>query len=167
MINMQGKRLLKLKYGLDFGYTNDPTALVFVMVDEENREIYICDEFYQRKQSARDISKMLRYKGIDKEEIVCDHEPRTIDDLKYLGIVGARPAKKGKDSINAGINKLQSYRMLVHPRCENFIVELNNYVWQKDKITNRLLNKPIDEFNHLLDALRYATEDIYAPSYRF
>ena len=57
--------------------------------------------------------------------------------------------------------------MLVHPRCENFIVELNNYVWQKDKITNRLLNKPIDEFNHLLDALRYATEDIYAPSYRF
>ena len=66
-----------------------------------------------------------------------------------------------------GISRLKDYKLIVHPKCENLIIELNNYAWKKDKDTEKLLNEPIDEFNHLMDALRYATEGVRVRSFRF
>ena len=76
-------------------------------------------------------------------------------------------AEKGKGSVKQGIGRLKDYKLIVHPSCENTIIEWNNYVWKKDKDTDRLLNDPIDEFNHLMDALRYATEGIRVRTFRF
>ena len=72
---------------------------------------------------------------------------------------GIRPARKGPDSIRAGIDFLQDYEIIVHPRCVNFLTEINAYMWDTDKYDNRL-NKPQDYMNHLMDAMRYAVEDI-------
>ena len=114
------------------------------------------------------LAEMLHYKGYQKEIIRCDSaEPKSIDELKYYGINGARAALKGKDSIRQGISRLKDYKLIVHPKCENLIIELNNYAWKKDKDTEKLLNEPIDEFNHLMDALRYATEGVRVRSFRF
>ena len=67
-------------------------------------------------------------------------------------------AKKGKDSVLNGIQFIQDFEIIIHPRCVNFITEISNYTWDKDKFDNKL-NRPIDDFNHLMDAMRYAVED--------
>ena len=111
---------------------------------------------------------MLKYKGYDKEVIRCDHsEPKSIDELKYFGIRNAIKAEKGKGSVKQGIGRLKDYKLIINTTCENTIIELNNYVWKKDKNTNKLTNEPIDEYNHLMDALRYATEGIRVRTFRF
>ena len=111
---------------------------------------------------------MIRYKGYNKEVIRCDSaEPKSIDELKYYGINRAVASLKGKDSIREGISRLQDYKIIVHSRCQNAIIEFNNYVWKKDKNTDKLLNEPIDEYNHLMDALRYATEGVRVRTFRF
>lgn len=167
-ININGKSSLKMRFGLDFGYSNDVAALVSCIVDEENRRIWIFDEFYKVGQTNMMLANMIRYKGYSKEVIRCDSaEPKSIDELKYFGIRRAVAAQKGKDSIRQGIGRLQDYKLIVHPSCENTIIELNNYVWKKDKDTEKLLNEPIDEFNHLMDALRYATEGVRVRTFRF
>lgn len=167
-ININGKSSLKMRFGLDFGYSNDVAALVSCIVDEENRRIWIFDEFYRVGQTNMMLADMIRYKGYSKEIIRCDSaEPKSIDELKYFGIRRAVAAQKGKDSIRQGIGRLQDYKLIVHPSCENTIIELNNYVWKKDKDTEKLLNEPIDEFNHLMDALRYATEGVRVRTFRF
>lgn len=167
-ININGKSSLKMRFGLDFGYSNDVAALISCIVDEENRRIWIFDEFYRVGQTNMMLADMIRYKGYSKEIIRCDSaEPKSIDELKYFGIRRAVAAQKGKDSIRQGIGRLQDYKLIVHPSCENTIIELNNYVWKKDKDTEKLLNEPIDEFNHLMDALRYATEGVRVRTFRF
>ena len=167
-INVNGKTKLKLRFGLDFGYTNDVAALLACIVDEENMRIWIFDEFYRVGQTNLMLANMIRYKGYSKEVIRCDlAEPKSIDELKYYGITRATSALKGKDSIRQGIGRLKDYKIIVHPSCENCIIELNNYVWKKDKETEKLLNEPIDEYNHLMDALRYATEGIRVRTFRF
>lgn len=167
-VNINGKTPLKLRFGLDFGYTNDVAALVSCIVDEERMVIYIFDEFYKVGQTNKMLADVIRYKGYSKEVIRCDAaEPKSIDELKYFGILKAMAATKGKDSIRQGISRLKDYKIIVHPSCENTIIELNNYVWKKDKDTEKLLNEPIDEYNHLMDALRYATEGIRVRTFRF
>lgn len=167
-VNINGKTPLKLRFGLDFGYTNDVAALVSCIVDEERMVIYIFDEFYKVGQTNKMLADVIRYKGYSKEVIRCDAaEPKSIDELKYFGILKAMAAAKGKDSIRQGISRLKDYKIIVHPSCENTIIELNNYVWKKDKDTEKLLNEPIDEYNHLMDALRYATEGIRVRTFRF
>jgi phage terminase large subunit len=76
-----------------------------------------------------------------------------------LGLSHIRPARKGKDSVNNGIDYFQDFQIIVHPRCVNFITEIGNYSWDKDTKTGKTLNKPIDDFNHLMDAMRYAGEE--------
>ena len=94
-----------------------------------------------------------------KEMIIADSsEPKSIDDIQRNGIYRILPAKKGKDSILNGIQFIQDFKIYVHPKCENTIVELSNYVWSNKEGVN--INKPIDEYNHLMDALRYALEPI-------
>lgn len=141
-------------FGLDFGYTNDPTAFWAGMVDEKSKKIWVFDEMYERGMSNERITEM----GYAKEVITADSaEPKSIDRLRMLGLRRVRAAQKGKDSILNGIDRIQDYELIVHPRCKNFLVEIYNYTWAKDKF-GRAINKPIDDFNHLMDAMRYALE---------
>ena len=150
---------VKSAFGLDFGYTNDPTALFCGLIDVANRTIYVFDEIYQNAMKNREIAKEIIRKGYGKEKITADsQEPKSIDELYDLGLKGIRNSRKGKDSINNGIQYIQDYKIIIHPRCVNFITEISNYMWDKDKFDN-MVNKPVDDFNHLMDAMRYALED--------
>ena len=84
-----------------------------------------------------------------------------------MGLPRIRKSKKGKNSVIAGIQKLQDYKIYVHPHCMNTQIELNNYVWDKDKETGKTLNEPIDEYNHIMDAMRYATEGLNGRTFSF
>lgn len=150
---------VKSAFGLDFGYTNDPTALFCGLVDETNMKIYVFDEIYKKALTNKMIYEEIFKKGYAKERIRADSaEPKSIDELWEYGLQNIRKARKGKDSINNGIQFIQDFEIIIHPRCVNFITEISNYTWDKDKFDN-MVNKPIDDFNHLLDAMRYAMED--------
>lgn len=147
-------------FGLDFGYTNDPTAFWAGMVDEKSKKIWVFDEMYERGMSNERIAERITEMGYAKEVITADSaEPKSIDRLRTLGLRRVRAAQKGKDSILNGIDRIQDYEIIVHPRCKNFLVEIYNYTWAKDKF-GRTINKPIDDFNHLMDAMRYALESL-------
>lgn len=149
---------LKSVFGLDFGYTNDPSAFVVGFLDLERKKLYVYDEFYEKALSNKKIADLITDMGYRKEKIVADSaEPKSIDELKGLGLRRIEGAKKGKDSVNNGIQFIQNFEIIIHPRCINFITEISNYTWDEDKFGNKL-NKPIDDFNHCLDALRYACE---------
>ena len=105
-----------------------------------------------------EIAEKIKSKGWAKELIVADSaEPKSIEELRRYGIRKVVKAEKGKDSVNAGIQFLQQFKIIIHPSCTNAINEFSNYVWDKDK-DGTMLNKPADEFNHLIDALRYSME---------
>ena len=149
---------LKTRCGLDFGYTNDPTASPIMFIDKENKKLYVWDELYKKGLSNRKIKDELTAMGYGKERFTADSaEPKSIDELDSLGL-RIKGAKKGKDSINNGIQFIQEFEIIIHPRCVNFLTEISNYTWDKDKFGTKL-NKPIDDFNHLMDAMRYALED--------
>lgn len=149
---------LKSAFGIDFGYTNDPTAFFCGMIDTNDKKIYVFDEFYQKGMQNEDIYNKIFEMGYRKERITGDSaEPKSIDRLRILGLPNIEGARKGKDSVINGIDFIQGYQIIVHPQCVNFITEISNYVWAKDKF-GKTLNKPIDDFNHLMDAMRYALE---------
>ena len=149
----------KAVFGLDFGYTNDPAAFFCGILDQEQKEIYVFDEIYQKGMQNTAIYNNIEKLGFKKEIIVADSaEPKSIDHLKGLGLYRIKASKKGKDSINAGIQFVQDFKIFIHPRCVNFLTEISNYAWDKDKF-GKAVNKPIDDFNHLMDAMRYALED--------
>lgn len=157
---------VKSAFGLDFGYTNDPTAFIASLIDLDNMEIFIFDEHYQKAMSNKDIANMIKYKGYSKERIIGDSsEPKSIDDIKRQGIYRLKGARKGKDSILNGIQYIQDFKIYVHPKCENTFIELSNYVW--DTKEGNVINKPIDDYNHLMDALRYSLEDIRLGGVKF
>ena len=157
---------VKSAFGLDFGYTNDPTAFIASLIDLDNMEIFIFDEHYQKAMSNKDIANMIKYKGYSKERIIGDSsEPKSIDDIKRQGIYRLKGARKGKDSILNGIQYIQDFKIYVHPKCENTLIELSNYVW--DTKEGNVINKPIDDYNHLMDALRYSLEDIRLGGVKF
>ena len=149
---------VKSAFGLDFGYTNDPSAFFCGLIDVANKEIYVFDEIYKNAMKNRQIAEEIIRKGYGKEKIVADsQEPKSIDELYDLGLKGIRKSRKGRDSINNGVQYIQDYKIIIHPRCVNFITEISNYMWDKDKFDNPI-NKPVDDFNHLMDAMRYALE---------
>lgn len=143
--------------GLDFGYTNDPSAFFIGFLDLENKRLYVWDEMYETGLSNRKIYETITGMGYGKETITADSaEPKSIDELRSLGLY-IHGAKKGKDSINNGIQWIQDLEIIVHPRCVNFLTEISNYMWKSDRFGKKL-NEPIDDFNHLMDAMRYALE---------
>lgn len=147
-------------FGLDYGYTNDPTAFVAFAVNPINKEIYIYDEFYQTRMLNCDIADMIKKKGYAKERIRADSaEPKSNEDLRRMGISRIMASVKGKDSILNGISQIQEYKIFVHKKCVNTITELSSYCWKKDKNENGI-NEPSDTNNHLCDALRYAFYDV-------
>ncbi|WP_413926819.1 PBSX family phage terminase large subunit [Clostridioides sp. ZZV15-6598] len=158
-IDIITERNVKSAFGMDFGYTNDPSTLFCGLVDEASKEIYVFDEIYKQGMSNEKIYKEVNRKGYSKEHITADSaSPKDIDHLRELGLRNIKGSRKGKDSVNNGIQYIQDYKIIVHPKCVNFLTEISNYTWDKDKFGNKI-NKPIDNFNHLMDAMRYALED--------
>lgn len=152
--------MYKSFFGLDYGYTNDPTAFIAFAANPITKELFIYDEHYETKMLNSDIADMIKRKGYAKERIRADAaEPKSNDDLRRLEISRIQPSVKGRDSVINGIAQLQEYKIYVHPRCVNTIHELGSYVWKKDK-DDRGLNVPEDRDNHLMDALRYAFYDV-------
>ena len=147
-------------FGLDFGYTNDPSALFCGLIDPVAKTLWVFDEMYEKGMSNERIYEKIVSMGYAKEKIRADSaEPKSIDRLRELGLSHIRPARKGKDSINNGIDYFQDFQIIIHPRCVNYITEIGNYAWDKDAKTGKMLNRPIDDFNHLMDAMRYAGEE--------
>ena len=147
-------------FGLDYGYTNDPTAFIAFAVNNVEKELYIYDEHYQTKMLNSDIAEMITKKGYAKEIIRADAaEPKSNDDLRRMGIQRIMPSVKGRDSVIHGIAEIQEYKIFVKPTCTNTIMELSSYCFAKDK-DDRGLNKPEDMNNHLMDALRYGFYDV-------
>ena len=143
-----------LNYGLDFGYTNDPTAIVQTFTDGHG---FAVDELcYATRLTNSDISKVLRDSGVSRSDvIICDSaEPKSIDEIHAHGF-NTHGARKGKDSVKNGIQFLHSRPLLVTARSVNVIKELRNYKWKEDK-NGKQLNEPVDSFNHAIDAMRYA-----------
>jgi phage terminase large subunit len=141
-------------FGLDFGYTADPTGLICSLVDIEKKEIFIFDEHLQKGMLNNEIADLIKYKGYAKENIIADSaEPKSIDEIMGYGIYRIEGARKGSDSIANGIQFLQQFKIYVKPKCTGIILELNNYAFDQNK-----KNVPIDAYNHLIDPLRYSCE---------
>lgn len=151
-------------FGLDFGYTNDPSALFCGLVDPTAKILWVFDEMYEKGMSNEMIAEKVTALGYAKERIRADSsEPKSIDRLRDIGLYRIERARKGRDSINSGIDYIQDYKIIVHPRCVNFLTEIGNYTWATDNKTGRKLNVPIDDFNHLMDAMRYGMEPFSMP----
>ena len=150
---------IKSVFGLDFGYTNDPTALFCGLVDLKNKKLWVHDELYKKAMSNEMIAEEIGRMGYRKERIIADSaEPKSIDRLRTLGVSNVRAARKGKDSVKNGIDFLQDFEIIIHPKCVEFLTEISNYTWDTDKF-GKTINKPIDDFNHLMDAMRYGIEE--------
>ena len=153
----------QLMVGLDFGFVNDISAIVGSIMDEANKRIYIFKEYGETGKTNADLINIITALGFNKSVIIADAaEPKSIEEIKRAGINKIRACKKGPDSIIHGIQKLQNYEIIIHPSCTGVITEFENYTWQKDKNTGIYINKPIDDFNHYIDALRYSLQCVAA-----
>lgn len=151
--------------GLDFGYTNDPTAFVASLLVESENRIYIFKEWGDTGYLNDEIAEQIKAMGFAKSLIMADSaEQKSIEEIKRLGVNRIKPCAKGKGSILQGIQKIQQYELIVHPSCGRIVEELENYAWAKDKQTNEYINEPIDKYNHFLDALRYSMQCLDARS---
>jgi phage terminase large subunit len=138
--------------GLDFGFTNDPTALVSVY--RYNGEIIVDEIIYQKGLLNSQLASLIKSNDAKNAIIYADSaEPKSIAELKYYGL-SVLPAVKGKDSINYGLQLIQEQPLRITSRSHNLIKELQNYTWLKDKEGNSSAI-PIDTYNHIIDALRY------------
>ena len=153
-------RGLECVQGLDFGYTNDPTSFSESYIDVANKKLYVYNGFYEKGLSNSQIATKLKDLKVHRHVITADSSaPKSIASIKAKGVPRIRGARKGKDSINAGIDFLLDYEIIVNSHLVEFITEFNNYAWVVDK-NNKMLNKPIDDFNHFIDELRYSTEHL-------
>lgn len=145
-----------MRFGLDFGFSSDPAAMVATHYDKARKTIYIFDEVYERGLTNDVLAGIIR--PIVKDNyIACDSsEPKSIEDLKREGL-GATPSRKGRDSINHGIDWLMRQSIVIHKSCVHVINEFETYQWKKDRDGNSM-RTPIDKNNHAIDALRYAYE---------
>jgi len=138
--------------GLDFGYSNDSTALVETYIDGD--DMYVNELMYRTGMTNQDIARELQKLGLDRrDEIWCDSaEPKSIEEIHRMGF-NTKPTYKG--AITIGIDMIRRYRLYATENSVNLIKELRNYKYIEDK-NGQLTNKPIDAFNHAIDALRYS-----------
>ena len=168
LTDRRGKPIYQELFGLDWGFSNDPTGFVACLANEHKKEIYIYDEFYGYRMTNMEIANKIVEKGYGNVLVIADSaEPKSIEEVRQFGIQRIRPAKKGADSVRAGIQKLQDYNIYIHPSCYNTLVEFNNYIWEIDKDTGKAKNVPIDDYNHIMDAFRYATEKLGQNNFSF
>jgi len=159
----QDRSKLRILVGLDFGYSNDPSAIIVSYADIDNKVIYIDRETYEKGLLNNAVYQRIVDLGVAKEQIYADAaEPKSIEELRRLGLPRIKPAIKGPGSVNAGIQKLQQFTLVVNPNCINTIRELENYAYKRDKSTGEYINEPEDAFNHAMDALRYSIQTIMA-----
>ena len=141
-------------FGLDFGFT-DPTAFICMLVDSKDCIIYVFDEWYKTGVTNQEIAAQIIEMGYGGQRVICDSaEPKSMKELQNAGIK-ACPSIKGKDSVNYGIQLIQNYRIIVHPKCVNFSHEIQNYCWEKTR-SGEPTGRPDHEFSHGMDAMRYA-----------
>ncbi len=154
-------RGIKSAFNLDFGFT-DPNAFVCELIDNDAMRIYIFDEWYRTGVTNKIIAEQIKSMGYGGQRIICDSaEPKSIAELQEEGI-RAEPSRKGKDSVNHGIQLIQNYQIVVHPRCIEFKKEIENYCWSKDK-DGKLTDKPDHEFSHGMDSMRYGVTKLLLP----
>lgn len=145
--------------GLDYGFVNDISAFVASLLDETNKKIYVFKIWGDTNKTNDELSNIIKAMGFGKSLIIADcAEQKSIEEMKRAGILRIKPSVKGADSVIHGIQKLQQYDIIIHPSCEGIITEFENYSWQKDKQSGEYINKPIDSFNHYIDALRYSLQ---------
>ena len=150
--------LYEHRIGLDFGYSHN-TAGVRLLVNREARELYVCEELYAQRLSTDEIFKRLTELDWVREPIHADSEaPQTIKDLNKLGCSRMFGVKKEPGSVASGITELRSYKIYVHPSCQNFEIEISHYAFKKDA-NGKELPQPEKEWDHLMDAMRYAMKD--------
>ena len=146
-----------IAYGMDFGYSNDPTTLVSVYT--LNHNLYIKEHLYRTKMTTQDIHMFLKEQNLLSNPIYADSaEPRLIAELRRMGH-NIFPSLKGKDSVNAGIDLLRRYKIHITSDSNNAIQEFRNYKWKEDR-SGKLINVPEDKHNHIIDPCRYATYSI-------
>lgn len=145
----EGARLVG--FGLDFGFTVDPTAIVAVYLNDG--KLWLDELCYKRGMTNDKIADFLR--GRQGQTVADSAEMKSITEIYNYGIRTIEPAKKGADSVRNGIDVMRRYEMRVTKRSLNLIYELRNYKWKEDKITGELTGEPVDKFNHLVDAARY------------
>lgn len=139
-------------YGMDFGFTNDPSTAIKTYIDETTKTVYLDEIFYRTHMLTSDIIKELKINNINR--IISESaDPRMIQEIKNAGI-NAIPVDKYQGSVKAGITKMLEYRFCITRRSTNIIKEFRNYTYQQDK-EGKWLNMPIDAFNHAIDAIRY------------
>jgi phage terminase large subunit len=139
--------------GLDFGWTNDPTALF--KVAKVGDSIFVKELAYEAGMDMRTIKQLIDANGLEQQVTYADHAPENIAELRRLG-VNVLMARKGQGSIKAGILLMKSMKWFYTNDSKNLKEELKRYEWVKDKATGKSTNVPIDNFNHAIDAIRYA-----------
>lgn len=152
------KRVGETTAGLDFGFTHDPTTFPRLAVDLDNKELWIYAEHYEHAMTTDDIFNMITEAEMQNALITADSaEQRLIAELKAKGINRITPSVKGAGSINAGIDFMKQFKIYIHPSCVKTIEEFDTYIYKQDK-DGKWLNEPIDDNNHIIDAIRYALE---------
>lgn len=175
---------VKASFGLDFGYKISYNAFVAILVDVGARTLWVYDEWYERGLTNIDIAKKITAMGYENEIIYADSaEPKSIFELQAglpeeyttedgerrvhtWALPNIRPALKGPDSVMNGIQRLQSFRIIVHPRCENVIMELKNYCYAQD-VDGNYINKPIKDYDHAMDSIRYGSDRFFVHAHGF
>jgi phage terminase large subunit len=149
-------------YGGDFGYVNSYTGLIQIKVDTVNKQLYVCKEImYAREVVNSDIADAIKRNHMENEVWIFDcAEMKSIAELKRLGIRNAKPCAKGKDSVMYGISCIKEYKIIVHPDCVNTINELQSYMWKQDG-NGKEMNEVIKDYDHILDAIRYAIQPFH------
>ena len=151
---------LEHRAGCDLGWI-DKTAIIDTLYDRQNKIIYVFNEFYKSGCQLSEIASAFDNMNLKKTKVYVDAaEPRSIQYFKQEGI-NATPCAKGKDSVKAGLMFLQDSLIIVHPKCQNFINELENFSYIKSKVTGEWTEDTTHEFSHAIDACRYAYSDIY------
>ena len=153
---------IKSAFNLDFGFT-DPNAFVCEMVDNTNMIIYVFDEWYRTGVTNKIMAQAIKDKVYGGQRIICDcAEPKSIAELQEEGIK-AEPSRKGKDSVNHGIQLIQNYKIIVHDKnCPEFKKEIQNYCWETGK-DGKPTDKPDHEFSHGMDSMRYGVSKVLLP----
>lgn len=161
ILNKDDLKHLPSYFGLDYGYINDPSAFIHVKIDKKNKKLYILEEYVKTGMMNDELAKVIKQLGYSKERITADSaEKKSIAEMKREGIERIKPSMKGADSIMAGIQFISQYDIIVDERCYKMIEELDNYTWKKDKQTDEYYNEPVDTYNHCIDSLRYAVEEL-------
>lgn len=160
LLNKEELKQFPSYFGLDYGFINDPSAFMHIKIDDENRRLYIVEEYVRKGLTNDKIAEAIKALGYSKEIIRADSaEKKSNQELRNLDIPRVIDVIKGPGSVMQGIQYILQYEIIVDERCVKTIEELENYTWKKDRATSEYINEPVDSYNHCLDAMRYAIQD--------